>query len=314
MGLADFFRRLMGRPKPPPGVLSLADLARRLGMDERELCAIIPAYRALRVPKRSGGMRQIAIPAPPLLAVQRRILRRLLRRLKCHAAAHGFERGRSIVTNALPHTGQAVVVRLDLKNFFQSTSAERLRNYFYKIGWNKEATGLLLRLCSHEGGLPQGAPTSPRLSNLVNYRLDARLQALADKGLQSWNPEAWARIAETEREARAVYTRYADDLTFSFPCAHSGWVRWLIWFAQQIVEDEGYELHLDRKLQVRRRQDRQTVTGLVVNERVNLPRETRRLLRAIDHHQRTGRPTTCTPAQMAGWRAFEKMVSTQSSG
>src|SRR5262249_42451022 len=150
----------------------IQELARRLGMSLEELRAVSPSYREFSLPKRSGGTRRILAPVDELKAVQRRILRRLLSRLKCHPAVNGFERGRSIVTNARPHVRKAVVLQMDLKDFFPSTGVRRVRAYFRKIGWNREAANLLVRLCTYEGGLPQGAPTSPRLSNLVNYRLD----------------------------------------------------------------------------------------------------------------------------------------------
>ena len=138
MGFFDYLKRLLGgNAQPQPGTLSIADLAQRLGMDEEDLRQIEPIYQEFRVPKRSGGNRVILAPAAPLKAVQRRILHKLLRRLNCHPAVHGFERGRSIVTNALPHVRHAVVIRMDLKDFFANTARERVRGYFYKIGWNK---------------------------------------------------------------------------------------------------------------------------------------------------------------------------------
>jgi hypothetical protein len=81
--------------------------------------------------------------------------------------------------------------------------------------------------------------------------------------------------------------------------------------ARRIIEAEGYRLHLERKLRISRRHDRQQVTGLVVNDRPNLPRATRRRLRAIEHHLRTGRRATLTPAQYAGWQALQSMIATQ---
>ena len=119
MGLGGLFRRLLG----PGEGHDLAELARRLDLTETDLKAIQPTYREFDVPKGSGGRRRIAAPEPPLKALQRRILRRLLARLKAHPAAHGFEHGRSVVTNALPHVGKAVVVRMDLKTFFESPAA-----------------------------------------------------------------------------------------------------------------------------------------------------------------------------------------------
>jgi retron-type reverse transcriptase len=177
--------------------LDVQELARRLDRDQAKLREWKPVYREFTIPKRSGGKRRIHAPTPELKTLQRRILRRLLARLKTHPAATGFERGESFVTNARRHVGRAVVLRFDVQDFFPSTSARRVEKYFRAIGWNREAARLLSGLCTWEGALPQGAPTSPRLSNLLNYRLDARLSGLAAR-------------------SEAIYTRYADDLTFSF--------------------------------------------------------------------------------------------------
>ncbi len=304
------------------------ELARRLDVDQGDLRRFEPRYREFTIPKRSGGDRRILAPDDDLKRLQRRILRRLLRRLKAHPAATGFERGKSIVTNAKAHLGQAVVLNFDLKDFFPATRAKRVKRYFRRIGWNRPATKLLLRLLTYEGGLPQGAPTSPRLSNLVNYRLDARLAGMA------------AALG-------GVYTRYADDITFSFaqedeetdwmirgglpPLAGletlSDRIRFARGLVRRIVEDEGYQLHRRRKQSVRRRHQCQTVTGLVVNDEVNLPRPTRRWLRAVEHRTRLAkqpfltssqpsgyRPRkrpTLSPDQLEGWQALELMIARQ---
>ncbi len=315
MGLWERLERWFVRTFPGRGH-GIGELARRLGLAEEELRTLEPAYRSFTLPKRSGGTRQILAPDDRLKAVQRRILRRLLGRLRSHPSAAGFERGRSIVTNALPHVGKPVVVRLDLKEFFPSTRAGRVKKYFRKIGWNREAAWLLTRLCTHQGGLPQGAPTSPRLSNLVNHRLDARLAALAayTGPLYYRNPRTGERITATENRIGVTYTRYADDLTFSFDVDHAHAVHSLILRVRRIVAREGYELHLRKKLQIRRRHQCQRVTGLVVNQRVGLPRATRRWLRAVEHRlARSGR-ATLTPAQLAGWRALQRMVAEQTAG
>src|SRR5262245_22800337 len=314
MGLWEWLERWFVRTFPGRGH-GVAELARRLGLAEEELRAVEPVYRLFTLPKRSGGTRQILAPDDRLKEVQRRILRRLLRRLRCHPAAAGFERGWSIVTNALPHAGKPVVVRLDLKNFFPSTRAHRVRKYFRKIGWNREAAWLLARLCTHQGGLPQGAPTSPRLSNLVNCRLDARLAGLAAySGPRHYrNPRTGERIRATENRIGVTYTRYADDLTFSFDADDAKAIHDLIWRVRRIVAQEGYELHLRKKFQIRRRHQRQVVTGLVVNDRVDLPRTTRRWLRAVEHRlARSGR-ATLTPAQLAGWRSLQQMIAAQTA-
>jgi RNA-directed DNA polymerase len=287
---------------------AVAELARRLGVDQAQLRRVQPHYHQFTIPKRSGGTRQIRAPDRELKDLQRLLLRRLLGRLRVHPAAMGFERGRSIVSNALAHRGQAVVLRLDIRDFFPSTSAKRVGRYFRRIGWNRPATRLLLRWCAYDGGLPQGAPTSPRLSNLVNYRIDARLAAMASK-------------------LGAVYTRYADDLTISFTEEDQKKVHYMQRFVRRVVETQGYRLHHRKKLSIRRRHHRQTVTGLVVNQRVNLPRGVRRWLRAVEHRtqsqpgvwsssapvpdgRRHKRPTLSV-AQLEGWRALQAMISRQ---
>ena len=301
------FRRLLDRLFPGRGH-GVEELARRLDMPAGELHGFQPAYREFTIPKRSGGTRRILAPDAALKALQRRILRRLLGRLKAHPAAHGFERGRSIVTNARPHVGQAVVVRLDLKDFFPATRAKRVYGYFRKVGWNRPAARLLTRLCTHDGGLPQGAPTSPRLSNLVNYRLDARLTGLAVRQ-QLRNPRTNESL--DDRPIGATYTRYADDLTFSFPSDDPDVIHYVVRMTREIVAAHGYELHVTRKLRVLRQNARQQVTGLVVNDGVNLPRTTRRWLRAVEHRVARDGRSTLTPEQLAGWRALRKMVADQ---
>ena len=163
-----------------PTRFDIHDLARRTGLTLEELRAAQPAYRRVTVPKRSGGERLLLVPDDATKALQRRLLRRVLARVPVHPAAHGFERGRSIVSNATPHVGRAVVVRMDVIEFFGSTSARRIRRLFRVLGWDAETAELLTRLTTHDGGLPTGAPTSPRLANLVNVLLDARLTGLAE--------------------------------------------------------------------------------------------------------------------------------------
>lgn len=282
MGFLDFLSKGSGH--------GLDELARRLGMSPPELASIQAAYRQFTIPKRSGGHRRILAPQKELKSAQRRILRRLLALLVSHPAATGFERGRSIVTNASRHLGRAVVVRMDLRDFFESTSARRVRRFFRRIGWNRPAARRLGELCTHRGALPQGAPTSPRLANLVNYRLDTRLNNLA-------------------AAFGATYTRYADDLVFSFDVDKRTQTKRLINLVKLIVREEGYRMHTRRKLHIRRRHQQQRVTGLVVNDRVNLPRRTRRWLRAVEHHHATGRSSTLTETQLNGWRAYASMIA-----
>lgn len=277
---------------PEPGRLDVRELSRRLAVSEVQLRGVPISYRTFSIRKRTGGERVIAVPGDALKAMQKRILRRLLGRLRAHPCATGFERGHSIVSNAMPHVGQDVVIKLDIKDFFTSTTARRIEAYFRRIGWDADAAKLLTTLCTREGSLPQGGCTSPRLSNLVNWRLDARLFALA-------------------QQQGMAYSRYADDLTFSGVASGKREVNGVIHTARWIADEDGYKLHTDKKLRIARKHDRQVVTGLVVNQKVDLPRSTRRRLRAIEHHLKQGKPATLTPQQMAGWHALQSMIRAQ---
>ena len=281
--------------------LNAHELARRLDVPLARLRRVPLDYRRFTVPKRSGGERLLVEPNAELKDIQRRINRRLLRRLRSHPAVHGFEEHRSIATNAAAHVGQALVIRLDLKDFFPSMRARWVRRYFRNIGWNRQAADLLVRVCfpraaphsaarrHFEDGLPQGAPTSPRLSNLVNYAMDARLHALA-------------------KSLGGVYTRYADDITVSLATADNVKKGLVVGGVERICRDCGYRVHRGKKRSYRRRHQRQVVTGIVVNDKTDLPREVRRRLRAVEHRLRTGKPATMTEQQLAGWRALERMV------
>jgi retron-type reverse transcriptase len=286
MGLRDIWRRITaGRGR------GLEELARRLDLAPELLEGAEPAYEEFSIPKRGGGRRMICAPVPELRELQRRILRRLLSRLAAHAAAHAFERDRSIVTNARPHVGRGVVVCQDLCDFFPSTAPRRVHGYFRAIGWNRPAARTLTRLTTHNGGLPQGAPTSPRLSNLVNRRLDMRLSGLAQK-------------------FGAHYSRYADDITFSLDTDDHEAVRAIVGATRRIAAEMGYETH-PGKCRIMHAHERQKVTGLVVNDRVNLPRHVRRRLRAVDHHLASDREATLSPEQLDGWYGLWQMVEQQ---
>lgn len=283
--------------------LGMPELARRLGRTEQELATFTPVYFARAIKKRSGGTRTLHVPDPRTKTLQRAILRRLLARLRVHPAVHGFEPGRSIVTNAREHVGQKLIVKVDIKDFFPSTRQQEVVRYFQWIGWDRACAELLARLCCHEGGLPQGAPTSPRLSNLVNGRLDGLLQKYASR-------------------CRAKYTRYADDITFSTSWKRAtvragllarGMVRGIC----SRIESCGYQPNTT-KIRYLRAHQQQRVTGLVVNQTVNLPRKKRRTLRAIEHRFQLraegiedAPAPTLTESQLAGWRGILRMVEKQ---
>ncbi|MEM9953687.1 MAG: reverse transcriptase family protein [Chloroflexota bacterium] len=241
-------------------------------------------YTKTVIPKRSGGKRVILAPKPELKAIQRRILDEILVNFHMEDCVHGFVQGRSIVTNAVPHVGKAYVAKLDLKNYFPKVTTFRVQRFFAKIYPSAVATALALLMTEydrepveHQGKtyyvsignrhLVQGAPTSPMMANILTRQLDLRLTGLA-------------------QSHGFAYTRYADDLTFSGD-NHDTAVH-LLSIAQDVIRNEGFVVNQD-KLRILSQATRQHVTGVIVNERLSSPRETRRKLRAILHNaQQTG--------------------------
>ncbi|HSP80043.1 MAG TPA: reverse transcriptase domain-containing protein, partial [Myxococcaceae bacterium] len=238
-------------------------------------------YVRFLLPKKTGGTRLISAPLPRLKAAQAWVLENLLERVPVHDAAHGFRPGRSIVSNARPHVGAGVVVNLDLKDFFPTVEYPRVKGLFRKLGYSEATATVLALLCTEPDvdeveldgqryyvtrgprRLPQGAPTSPALTNLLCRRLDSRLAGAA-------------------RKLGFVYTRYADDLTFSAsgPGPHDAGellrlVRWL-------VRQEGFTPHPE-KTRVLRRGRQQEVTGVVVNDKPGVDRKTLKRFRALLH-------------------------------
>jgi retron-type reverse transcriptase len=248
------------------------------------------SYRRFRIPKKNRrGHRVINAPTHNLKLLQKRIYNKLLKPLTPHKSATAYVYGRSIFDNAMPHIGQNVVVNIDLKNFFGNISSNRIYRYWHSLGWDVETSTILRNICCYEGGLPQGAPTSPALSNLCNQLLDIQLEGLAKRN-------------------KGKYTRYSDDLTFSFskPYGHQGD---LLHRINQILSGEGYEIQKKKKIRVQRSHQRQTTTGLIVNEKVNLPRETRRRIRAMRHHLANGTLSEKDKQSLIGYENLLKMVN-----
>lgn len=237
-------------------------------------------YVKYTLPKRSGGQRVILAPKTELKALQRKVLRDVLEHIPASGVAHGFISGRSIITNAQPHVGKKFVLNLDLKDFFPTITYPRVRGLFISWGYSFSVASVLALLCTEHDreafersretywisigprALVQGAPTSPALANLAAWRLDQRLNGLAHKhGFD--------------------YTRYADDLTFSGDSLDK--TLRILAAAQRIIATEGFAVN-GKKTRLLRRTGQQTVTGIVVNDKLNVPRTLRRQLRAILHN------------------------------
>ncbi|MBA2390345.1 MAG: RNA-directed DNA polymerase [Geodermatophilaceae bacterium] len=266
------------------------------GMQRRNRVPALQLYRYRWLDRPGRAPRLLEVLKPRLRRAQRMLLDRIVGLVPAHAAAHGFVAGRSARTGAAPHVGTDVVIGLDLAGFFGSVSAHRIYGILRVAGYPEAVAHIVTGLCTTAtpiavlgtmppGGpvddryalrralttphLPQGAPTSPQLANLSAYRLDCRLAGLA------------AAVG-------ATYTRYADDLSLSGGPEVARQTARIVGGVRRIVSDEGFRLN-EGKTRVQPRAGRQTVTGIVVNERANAARADYDRLRAILHNAaRTG--------------------------
>lgn len=238
--------------------------------------ATLQHYRYTYVSKRIGPPRLIEAPKLRLKSIQRRILHEILDAVPVHASAHGFIAGRSCLTGAHIHANEAVVATFDLAQFFPAIGRPRVHGLFRCLGYPWAVARRLTGLCSSvtpasvaQGlsalyrvpHLPQGAPTSPALANLLAWPLDRRLAGLA-------------------KAAGAHYTRYADDLAFSGDDAFARGLARFSATVATIVREEGFTLNA-AKIRIMRRGSRQRVTGIVVNAHCNVRRAEFDTLKAI---------------------------------
>ncbi len=236
-------------------------------------------YKPFTIPKKRGGARTIFAPVGPLKTIQKCLNLVLQCVFSPHRAATGFLPGKSIVDNARPHVGRHYVYNLDLTDFFPSVDFHRVKACLklppFNLVNNREPLAFLIaNLCCvkhpdepKRAFLPQGAPTSPILTNVICQQLDRRLTGVA-------------------KRFGATYTRYADDLTFSsFTNVYQPdgeFCREL----ERIITDQRFVINVG-KTRLQRPGYRQAVTGLVVNERVNVPRRFWRDVRALLHNWET---------------------------
>ena len=212
--------------------------------------------------KRNGLFREISQPAESLKAVQAWVLRRVIGSLRVSPACNGFERGRSILDNALPHVLSNAIMCLDIEAFFPSVAANRVYRVFRTIGYGTTASGLLTGLCTLNGGLPQGALVLSEIS-------------------ESLLPEDGRALRGFCGPRGIVYTRYADDLTFSAMQAETlvGAMRVI----KSIVEDERFALN-DAKQRIMGPARQRRVTGVVLgDDAAGIGRQRYRELRSTIH-------------------------------
>lgn len=273
-----------------PLIRSALELAEVMGISLSKLkwltyhrnAATLCHYYRFTIPKKSGGEREISAPKAELRQAQAWIKENILEKLPVHPSAYGFVPGRSTLDNAKPHLRQEIVIKMDLKDFFPTIHFWRVRGLFQSFGYSEAVSTLFALLCTEpprkevefdgkyyyvamgERQLPQGACTSPAITNLICRRLDEKLTRLAEAN-------------------GFVYTRYADDLTFSCGKDKAHRIGYLMKTVRAIVRFEGFEVN-EEKTRVLRSSRRQKVTGIVVNEKPNISRKELRRFRAILHN------------------------------
>lgn len=255
------------------------ELARTLGVRYNQLNRILYAYdetglrgtdkyyKSFDLNKKNGGVRHINAPTGELLRIQKKISKILQASIKTNNISHGFNIGKSIYSNAYVHHNKRYVLNLDLEDFFDSVHFGRVRGFFIKnnnFKCNENIATILAQLTCYNGKLPQGAPSSPVLTNLICNIMDYH-------------------ILKISKKYKLNYTRYADDMTFS--TNDKNFLELYNQFMADItveVNKSGFKIN-DKKTRLQYKDSRQEVTGLIVNKDLSVPNEYYKTTRAMAH-------------------------------
>ncbi len=270
MGIKKFLCEFLGigvearRGREPSESVDTMRLVSLLKTDEKTLRKLLKDssryYDRFQIRKRRGGLRTISAPEAPLIDIQRRIYM-LLGKVQVHPAAMAFRAGHSVADNAGIHLGQPNLLKVDIQSFFGSILQFKVVPVFVKLGYNRDMAEQLARLCCLNGRLPQGAPTSPILSNAVVYEMDVQLSQLA-------------------RRHGLNYSRYADDMVFSGSFAMND----IYYDVRQIIRDHGFSLN-EQKTQYLEEKQRKIITGVSISSgKPTLPKARKRALRQNVHY------------------------------
>ena len=261
----EFTQQCLNYAKPlfkqdMPVIFDFQHLCLLLGLDAEYLQSIIYGsknhYREFAIRKRSGGVRILSAPHYTLKYVQRWIYDNILSKAKVNYCAHGFRPKRSILTNAKIHVENKYLLKLDLKDFFPSIKINQVINVFRGFGYSNHVSFFLGAICCVDGHLPQGAPTSPALSNIIARHLDNRLLGLAKK-------------------MGCRYTRYADDLAFSGKSIKPE----ITEYVAKIIMECGFDINVD-KIKLYKGDGAKILTGVsLANGKIRVPRDYRRNLK-----------------------------------
>lgn len=218
-------------------------------------------YTQKRIQKKDGKRRVLHIPSLALKVVQRWILKEILERINVSDQAMAFvPKKNGLKINAEYHKKNIFILEMDIKNFFGSIKEKQVFQLFCKIGYNTDVSAILANLCTFEDVLPQGAVTSPYIANLITYHLDVRLNGLCSR-------------------KDVVYTRYADDMSFS--SNNRTKLNLIEKIVKYIVEDEGFEIN-PKKTRYLSNDVKKTITGITINnEEVHVDKALKKKIRAM---------------------------------
>lgn len=254
-----------------PIMESIEDFAYQTSLSEKLLYflsteATSDKYKTFYIKKKNGNLREINAPMYSLKIIQRWILENILYRMKVSENCYGFEKsktGSPTVANVKQHNNNTYILKMDVKDFFPSVKRVKVFYLFKAVGYNNYISNILSNLCTYNGHLPQGAITSPRLANLVCYKLDNRIEKYCSK-----------------REI--AYTRYADDLTFSSD--NRNILRNIHGMISKILLNEGFTVNED-KTNFMTPKSHKSITGITVNDKlIKAPKQLKRLVRSMIHH------------------------------
>ena len=272
-------------------------------------------YYRFDIPKKSGGTRHIAAPKTQLKAVQRRILDQILQKVEISDLSHGFIKYRSILTGAKVHqTSPDLLINIDLENFFPTITFERVRGLYQSFGYSGYIASLLAMLCTYcermpleikgeikyiktsDRILPQGSPASPMITNIICRNMDKRINGLCKK-------------------LGITYTRYADDMSFSYMGDVADFsIGSFLNSINKIIEAEGFHMKKE-KTHILRKNNRQYITGIVINnEEIGVPKKWVKILKASIHNAQKlkdsgGSVSSKTVYEISGKIAWLKSVN-----
>jgi RNA-directed DNA polymerase len=257
LGLLTYSKKLFENNLP--AIYDLKHLSYLTGYRESYLTRVIARpqnfYRTFKIAKKNGHTREITEPLPGLKAVQYWILNNIIATILPNKFNNAYSKGKSVVTNAKFHTKQKMVLNMDIEKYFDNIKSESISTFFSGLGYNNEVSKILAALCTLNGSLPQGSPTSPALSSLLTINLDEKLFSYS-------------------REWGLRYSRYADDITMS-GTFHSGTI---ISGVKNILNEFDFTTN-DLKTKIKRQHQRQMVTGVVVNRKLSVKKNDLRNIR-----------------------------------